>query len=278
MHTQAQSFYENIERALKDDKLVLPSLPEVALEVRQKVEQNDCTAPEIADLLAQDGALSANFIRVANSPLYRGIEPMQDLKTIISRMGLTMVKNLVVSLALKQIFIANSDSLDKQLRAAWSTSVGVAAISRMLATMIKGLSPEQALLAGLVHNIGVLPILTIAEQEQHSFSSEAELESIIRLLQGRLGELVLSHWGFSEHLIDVVNGCYDFQRQHEGNADYTDVVQIALLQGGYLNGAAPEDYSHVPAFEKLNLDPEVNVVEIEENQAVIEETKQSLNG
>ena len=163
MDEVAEKYFCQIQDAIASDQLVLPTLPEVALKVREKIEGEDSNFDDIADMLAQDAALSANFIRIANSPIYRGVEEIVDLRTVINRMGLKVVRDLVVSLALKQIFMATSAALDKQFRGAWATSVGVASISRMLAVMARDLSAEQALLAGLIHNIGVLPVLVMLE-------------------------------------------------------------------------------------------------------------------
>ena len=277
MDSKSQVFFHKIEDALNNEKLLLPTLPEVALNIREKIEHQDCSAADIAALLAQDGAMSAHFIRVANSPLYRGLEEIQDLQTIITRMGLKVVKDLVMGLALKQIFMATSDTLDTQFRKAWSTSVGVGAISRMLAVNTKGLTPEQALLAGLIHNIGTLPILVMAEQESELIGNETEIKNMIYSLQHKVGNLILTAWQFPDHLVDVVRECHNFNRQPTQDApSYTDLVQVALIQGGFLNGQTPENWESIQAFRKLNLDPEINIVEMDENQVIIEETKQSL--
>ncbi len=277
MDPKAQDFYQKIRQALSEEKLVLPTLPEVALKIREEIEVGNCSANQLAEMLAQDGAMSAHFIKVANSPVYRGIEPIDDLQTIISRMGLAMVRDLVMSLSMKQIFMATSDELDKQFRNAWSTSVGVAAISRVLAVGAPGLAPEQALLSGLIHNIGILPILVMAEKEDNSFKDETDLQNMINSLQGHVGQLILDAWEFPEHLQDVVTDCHNLQRNHDGRADYADVVQVSLLQGGYIHNYDPENYAAVNAFNKLNLDPEVTAIQIEDKQEMIDETKSLLN-
>ncbi len=277
MDARAETYFQKIQEAVANEKMVLPTLPEVALRIRHNIEHEDCSAKDIADLLYQDGSLAAHFIRIANSPIYRGYEKMNDLQTIISRIGLRTVKELVVSLSIKQIFTATSDSLDKQFREAWSVSTGVAAISSTLTSTVPGLSPEQGLLAGLIHNIGTLPILTVAEQSDDNFEDEAELNQLIYTLQPHVGKFILETWKFPPHLLDVVTQCYDFKRPAQGSADYTDIVQVSLLQGGYINGAANiDDYSDVAAFKKLDLNPEVNFVELEDNQEKIKETQNML--
>ena len=134
----------------------------MALRIRDAVEQDSSTAQQIADMVATDAALSARLLQVANSPLYRGRVPIENIQMAVTRLGQKLVRSLVVSLAMRQIFQATSDTLDTRLRAIWEESVQVAAISRALAQTV-GLNREQAMLAGLIHNLGSLPILTMAD-------------------------------------------------------------------------------------------------------------------
>ena len=108
------------------------------------------------------------------------------------------------------------------------------------------------------------------------YETDEELDELILQLQGPVGKLILDSWKLPEHFSDVVTKCYDFKRNHEGQADYTDLIQVSLLQGGYAELKNGDSQGSIEAFQKLNIDPEINVVEIEENQQVIEETKQQL--
>ena len=277
MNEKAEHFYEELEKAVETDQLVLPTLPEVALKIREAVESDNSSAQQIAETLTQDASLSARLIQVANSPLYRSRNPIDDLQMAVTRLGIRMVKDLVISLAMKQIFQATSDVLDEHFRSTWNTAVEVAAISRMMASAVPGLNPEQALLAGLIHNIGALPILVMAEDDDDLFNDSDALGEMIILLQGRVGELILKHWNFPEPMIEVVQEAHNFSYEHDGDANFVDLVQTSLLQGGHVPAShEPEDWSSVPAFAKLGMDTEVNIIEIEENQEIIENTKQTL--
>ncbi len=277
MSEKAEAFFEELEKAVASDQLVLPTLPEVALKIREAVESDTSSAQQIAETLTQDASLSARLIQVANSPLYRSRNPIDDLQMAVTRLGIRMVKDLVISLAMKQIFQATSDVLDEHFRHVWNTAVEVAAICRMMATTVPGINPEQALLAGLIHNIGALPILVMAEDDDELFDDSAALDDMINTLQGRVGELILRHWNFPDHMIEVVKEANNFSYDHGGDANFVDLVQTSLLQGGHVDEAyAPEDWSQVPAFAKLGMDTEVNIIEIEENQEMIENTKQTL--
>jgi HD-like signal output (HDOD) protein len=274
MTPKAEQFFSELKIAVESDQLVLPTLPEVALKIREAVESDNTSAQQIAETLTQDASLSARLIQVSNSPLYRSRNPIEDLQMAVTRLGIRMVKDLVISLAMKQIFQATSDVLDEHFRKCWNTAVEVAAICRMLATTVPGINPEQALLAGLIHNIGALPILVKAEDDDELFNNSEALGGVIIELTAPVGELILKTWNFGDSMTDVVKHAHNFNYDHEGTADLVDLVQIALLQGGH----EPEevDWATVPAFSKLGMDTDVNVVEIEENQEIIENTRQSL--
>jgi len=274
MTEKAEQFFNELKSAVESDQLILPTLPEVALKIREAVESENTSAQQVAETLTQDASLSARLIQVSNSPLYRSRTPIEDLQMAVTRLGIRMVRDLVISLAMKQIYQATSDVLDEHFRRIWNTSVEVAAICRMFASTVPGINPEQALLAGLIHNIGALPILVMAEDDNELFNDAEALGQVINELQGRVGILILETWNFGDAMIDVVKNAHNFSYDHEGGADLVDLVQIALLQGGHVD--ADVDWGSVPAFAKLGMDTEVNVVEIEENQEIIENTKQSL--
>lgn len=278
LSAKAESLYNDLQEAVEADKLILPTLPEVALRIRDVVECENSTAHDIADALAQDASLAARLVKVANSPLYRTRNPIEDLQMAVTRLGIRIVRDLVVGLAMKQIFQATSDALDTHSKSIWSKSVDAAAISRMMATLVSGINPEQALLAGLIHNIGALPVLVQAENDDDLFHDEAALGGVIYELQGVVGELILRHWKFEKQMIEVVKQCHNFAYDTDDQASIVDLVQVALLQGRHVPEAlSPECWSHVPAFSRLGLDVEVNVVDIEENKEIIEDTKMALS-
>lgn len=159
-------FLETLNEAIDKNRLTLPTLPEVALKVRDAVENEQSSANQIAEIIASDAALSARLLQVANSPLYRGRVTIDNLQMAVARLGVRLVRSLVVSLIMQQIFQATNDLLDAKFRQVWEESVQIAAISRVLASNVDHLDKEQAMLAGLIHNIGALPVLAMAESHE----------------------------------------------------------------------------------------------------------------
>jgi len=172
-------FYNNILDDLESGALVLPTLPEVALQVREVVDDPNATAAQLADIIVTDAALSARLLKVANSPLYRGRVPIESIQMAVSRLGLSMVRNLVTSLVMEQMFQATTSRLDKRLRELWEHTTKVAATSQVLASKISGIKTDEAMLAGLIHAIGILPILMKADEDGDLIRDDRKLDQII---------------------------------------------------------------------------------------------------
>lgn len=276
-----QEFLNELVDAIKNDRLTLPTLPEVALKIRDAANDPDVNSSTLSGVIGQDAALAARIIKVANSPLLRGAVTVDNLQLAITRMGISFVRNLATGLAMEQMFQATHDAVDKRLRKSWEHSLEVASISHVLASNFTKLKPDQATLAGLVHEIGILPILTLAEDNPEILEKEAVLDKIISRLHGRVGRAIMKAWEFPEELLDVPMGCLDFERISEGGtADYVDVVTVAKLQS-YTEENTPYpdlDTSTVPAFAKLGLagDSEIHIVDtIAED---VGDAKQALAG
>jgi HD-like signal output (HDOD) protein len=265
--TEQQTFYNDILADLENGTLMLPTLPEVALKVREVVDEPDVTAAQLADIIITDAALSTRLLKVANSALYRGRIPTETIQNAVSRLGLTLVRNLVTSLVMEQMFQATSNRLDKRLHLLWEHSREVSAISQILASKQAGIKDDEAMLAGLIHNIGVLPILMKAEETPGLLQNTALLDDVIEALYPRIGAAILKSWKFSDEFIAVAAEHNELDRSASASPSLVDIVQVANIQS-YFNTDKALDAStleNVHAFKTLNIDIEMDVNELDEN-------------
>ena len=249
-----------ITRSIQSDQMVLPTLPEVALQVRDAAEDENADIPMLCGVLQNDTALSARIIKVTNSPLMRTNQTITDLRTAVSRLGIRYTANLAMGLAMEQMFQATNDTIDALLRDNWQRSTEIAGICHVLCRHYTKLAPDQATLAGLIHRIGALPLLTFAEN--HSALQKPELlRALIERLSPALGALILKHWDFSSELQAVPEHCLDFARQID-RADYADLVTVAMLQTAaqYGNSYGDVDKQHVTAFQRLGINPYADIL------------------
>ncbi|HED17018.1 MAG TPA: HDOD domain-containing protein [Gammaproteobacteria bacterium] len=275
-----QAFIEELLSDLESGRLVLPTLPDVALRVRDAVEDENASASNIAKAVSTDAALSARLLQVANSPLYRPRTPVDNLQTAIARLGQKQIQNLVISLVMQQMFQATDEVLEVRLRGLWEHNVEVAAICHVLASAIPVLQSDQALMAGLVHDIGILPILVRAEEVHELLDHPELLDSVTSKLHTQIGAHILKQWSFPETLVHVVQEHENMAYDHDGNADYTDLVIVANLKShaGTDHALASVDWSGVSAFERLGLDTEMEVIIMDENLGQVEEIQEMLGG
>ncbi|QEY15743.1 HDOD domain-containing protein [Cellvibrio sp. KY-GH-1] len=271
MNAIAEKVRQEIITAIEKDQLVLPTLPEVALKVREVADDPDADIDKLTGVIGNDAALSARIIRVANSPLLRASRAIEDLRTALMRLGIQYTCNIATGLAMEQMFQATSDLIDMRMREVWSRSSEIAGISHVLCKHYTRLRPDQATLAGLVHKIGVLPILTYAEEHPALLKDSITLDTVIELLQGQLGDLILKTWNFPEEIAHIPSQHMDFAR-HVPKADYADIVTVAMLQSysGTKSSMAQVDLSTVTAFARLGLDPDTQAAGSEDLSAEME--------
>lgn len=252
------------------DELMLPTLPEVALRIREAANDPNVTSRDLTELLGTDPAISAWLIRIANSPLMRSFQRIDTLSGAISRLGIAYSCNLATGLAMQQLFQATSEIIDERMRQAWQHSIEVAAIATVLAKHYTSLKPDQATLAALVHAIGVLPVLAYAEEHSLFLGEDdgAQLDQLIATAHPLLGERILAAWNFPEDLLPVPVEHVDVRRV-VAHADYVDVVIVAKLQSrggcyGQCQSFLPvEEWHGVSAFHRLGLSPIPDVLEAE---------------
>ena len=251
--------------AIQNNRIVLPTLPEVALRIRDAAENPDTDVASFAKELGFDAAVSARVMRVANSPLMRGGAKVTDVKAATARIGIQYACNLAVGLAMEQMFQATSDAVDERMRQIWTHSTEVAGISAVLARNYTRLKPDQATLAGLVHKIGALPILRFAEEDRNLLKDLHALDALIDALHGEIGKLILDTWGFPPEIASVPVAYLDFARKPPA-VDFADIVMVANLQS-YMGSDHPlgrVDWNTVSAFGRIGLDPNVNSMEVED--------------
>ena len=246
---------QTLQDDLEHDRLVLPSLPDIAIRVGREMNEENTNAHKLARIIQTDPVITAKLIRAANSPLYTGVSPVDSCSAAIIRLGANTTHNLVLTFALRELFVTRSPILKTQMQQLWEHSVKVSAICYVLAKVIGGFNPEHALLAGLLHDIGVVAILNYTKRFPDVLKDETTLNQVIQDLRGTVGGRILRTWSFLEDLATAAEAAEDWQRQHEGPADYADLVIIAQLHS-FIGTAKLGDYpplDSLPAFNKLQI-------------------------
>lgn len=233
---------------LKNDTLVLPSLPDIAVRVGEALRDETKNVHNIAEIVQTDPAISAKLVKAANSAMYGGSKQVDSLSAAVIRLGTELTHKLVTTFAIKELFKTSSTLLNRRMKRLWEHSARVAAVSHVLARKLGKFDPEHALLAGLVHDIGVLAVLNYATNFPEAQNNKQMLDSTIKSLRGQVGSMILKNWAFPDDLPNVAADAENWMREASGKRpDYTDIVIIAQLH----SFIGTEEMKNVPAIDSV---------------------------
>jgi len=254
MSSMADKVQKDLIKAIEKDALFLPTLPEVAMRIRLAAEDSEISIAELSRVIGSDTALSARLIKVVNSPLLRPNFEVSDVLTAVRRLGVNYSSNLAIGLVVEQMFHAKSDVIEAKMRDIWKLSLQVAGVANVLSLYRSHLKADKATLAGLIHLIGVLPILTYAEDNFELLADPISLNHVIERIHPIIGERLLRSWDFPEALATVPRQFLNFNRVSE-QADYVDLVQVATLHVHEATGKPyPNlDVTNLSAVKQLRL-------------------------
>ncbi len=128
----------------------IPSLPPVAMKVLQLMNDDYSSINELEKIISYDQAFSTRILRIANSPYYGRGRSIDAISTAIILIGFNTMKNLVVAASLKDIH-RKFGLFEQKL---WEHSLGVSIAASFLAMETKMVTQEEALVAGLIHDVG----------------------------------------------------------------------------------------------------------------------------
>jgi len=273
--------YLDCYRSMQSDRLVLPTIPDVSLKIRRAIQDKTANSAKIARVVQIDPSITARLIQISNSPMYRGRRKIESCPEAITRLGLKAAQDIVTAFALKAVFTAKSPVIRRKMTELWAHSSYVAAISAVFAHKTPGFDPDRAMLAGLVHDIGVVPILTHADKHPDIIAHPQDLAETVRELRGEVGAQIIRKWDFPADFIDVVMHAENWYRDTPGPADYTDIVIIAQLHSfiGKVDVKKMPKIDSLPAYRKLamghlDVDASINILDLAKEE--IESIRQLL--
>lgn len=222
---------------IQNDTLVLPSLPEIALRVRKMAEDPNVNLNQMADIISHDPAMSARMMKIANSAFLGRTVHVNSLHQAVTRIGLRYIKNIVTAMAVEQLFVSHSSLIKELMGKVWHDTLEAAAVA--LAAMqlynsnlkVSPVNFDTMTLAGLIHNIGALPILTEAEKHLDQFGDKDFITHCITDLAGGIGGSILRKWEFPEELVEVAEQ-WNTSLAHGDKVNYLDFIRIATIQKG----------------------------------------------
>ena len=254
--TATFNFVAMLATDVSSTEFALPSWPEVVVKIKAALLDEDRSEERLTRLIGTEPVLAARFLRSANSERPVDTERASDLRTAVEKLGFSRARTVAISLATAQF--GNGQAICRvkpYLADLWQHSIQVAAIADIIAKKYTTINPDQARLAGLLHDIGKLYVLTRAQNEPVLCDCEMTLQEIMDAWHTSIGAAILESWGFCEHFVAAVSDHEICDLEGIRTANLTDVVSVANLLANQQR-AEPRnqvDLNKVPACRRLKL-------------------------
>lgn len=265
-------FIEDLTAELSTKELVFPTSLNVTMKIRHALNSPDISNDAVARIVGAEPVLSAYILRLANSAMFNqtGV-PFTDLRKATLRLGHSMVRNVAISVGMKQLVQSKSSSeIPKVIDGLWKRCIRISALSFVIARRLTRVNPDTAMMAGLLLNIGKFYILNRAHAYDALFVDEAALWGVVDQWHANIGTAILESWEVPEEISNAVLNGADVNYTHRGAPDLTDVVAAAdFLDGIFYSSADGEtaEWGELPqTLIALDLDREKSTVLIEDTR------------
>lgn len=207
--TGSNSFVEIVNSQLKSEKVQLPVFSKTAMRVQKEIAKKDPDINLIEKLIISDQALTGEILKISNSSFYKGLQDISTIHQAVIRLGINEVSNILTLVSQKNSFYSKDEMINEIMRELWRHSVGCAIGSHHLA----GLCGLQALkhesfFAGLLHDVGKLYILKIADDMKKNNGSGIQISNALLTeamdsLHTECGSALMHHWNLPEKYCDI---------------------------------------------------------------------------
>ncbi|MFI4938933.1 MAG: HDOD domain-containing protein [Burkholderiales bacterium] len=268
-------FIEALSAELSTNELVFPTSLNATMKIRHALNAPDIPLDKIALIVGAEPVLSAHILRLCNSAAYNQTgTPIIDLRKATMRLGLGMVRNIAMSVGMKQMIQSKSSSEAPTLiDGLWKRCISVSALSYVIAKKLTKVNPNMAMMAGLLLNIGKFYILNRAQNYAELFSNEAVLWEVVDQWHANIGAAILESWEVPEEISTAVLDGADVNYTHRGPPNLTDIIAAAnFLDSKFYSGSDEQmDWNVIPnTLAALELDQE-------KSAALMEEVKDELS-
>ena len=228
---------EDIARDLSSEQVSFPTFLDITFQVRSALKDPTLTIDRLARLVEAEPLMSMKIVRMANSvamnPSGRAIA---DVRSAIARVGMEAVRSVSFAVAMEQLLrsknMAPFEALSRRL---WEHSMHVAALCRILARKVGGITPDEAMFAGMVHDIGVFYLLSRAANFPELIEDRHELNQMLVQWHDNIGHALLAAMGQSEELLAAVQE-HETARVLTKIKTLSDLVYVANVLANVKNG------------------------------------------
>lgn len=213
---------EDIAKDLSGNEINFPTFLDITFQVRTALKDPNLNVEQLAKLVGAEPLMSAKIIRMANSAALNPYgREIADVKSAITRVGMEAVRSVSFAVAMEQLLASKNmapfEGLSQRL---WEHTVQVAALCRVLSRRLSRLNPDEAMFAGLVHDIGVFYLLSRAANFPDLVADKAELHAMLVQWHDNIGHALLTALGQPEAVLVAV-------QEHEVHREIREIKTIS---------------------------------------------------
>ncbi|MEM8498934.1 MAG: HDOD domain-containing protein [Pseudomonadota bacterium] len=244
-------FQDILDRVLNDD-LRLPSMPDIAIDVRVAISEDNTTCESLTAIIAKDPALTAYLVKAASSPIYRRPVPPKTLADVVGLLGFAATSSLVMIHSTRNMVELNSPIAKELFEHTWERLVVKTSVASFLAQQLKYRPVEQVQMAMLLSEVGSLSVLSAMMEASEEPDTEVYFQ-MCRQYSKRLGSAALTKWGIDSTIVDLVNDCGQWDLSWNEDLNLLDIANLALYATVQLTSEEPTlpDIDTLAAFAKL---------------------------
>ncbi|HEX6639425.1 MAG TPA: HDOD domain-containing protein [Steroidobacteraceae bacterium] len=280
-NTVVFGFVKSLAVELSKGQVELPSVPDVVIKLQRTLADDNVTNDTVVVVVGAEPMLAGKLMNMANSAaLNTSGRKIADLRTAVARVGFNIVRSAALTFAVEQLRkVEEFQHLRDPLDALWKNSVQIAALCHVLARRFTSLNGDAALLAGLMHNVGRIYILTRASTNPALMADRLTYNSMVRDWHANVGKAVLENWRVADEIVEAITSYEDLDREARGPVTLTDVLSLAVLLEQKSQQDAPEpDAGFLKGLKRLQLQPGDCTSVLQESAEEIAALKSALGG
>lgn len=249
---RAFRFLQELASDLSQDSISFPTFIDATIRIRDALSDPDADVGRVSQVVSGEPLLAARLVHLANSVAFNpGGRKVADVRSAVTRVGFNTVRTTAAAVALEQVRASRELALfAAEAERVWRHSLEVAAIAYVLARSVTTLRPDEALFAGLVHDIGRFYLLSRASKYPELVEHQDELDTIVHEWHPSIGQAILQGQGLPEAIVAAVAdhelGEYRFPPK-----TLTDVVSLASLAVPFHSGGSGNLPQDSPVFPVL---------------------------
>ncbi|CCO24111.1 HDOD domain-containing protein [Maridesulfovibrio hydrothermalis] len=269
-------------------KVVLPSLPQVLLQIQQVINDSGSSANDLAEVISKDPKLVASILRLANSALFSFRTEVDTPTRAVALLGFKQAGSLALATVTLSLFKRSKGTSVLEVEKFWKHSIACGVIAQEIAKAADLGDPERFFVGGMLHDIGLyvifetsaslaLEILDLAKQKGDClYNAEQELLGFNHAI---LGGIIIKDWNFPHPLVVAAAGHHNPEKaRNDPDAGVVHIADFISRALGYdLGGAAVLGKIEPAAWDKIGISGNFFIEKLPEIQDMIDTIFEILN-